>query len=657
VRVSLRDGPRRAWTWLLAPVLLAGLVAAVSAYHLLPHGSLDVDELVYLNQAEALRHGQLTFDATEYTPDFRPYMTGVAGDRVVFKYQPLWPAWLALSVGSTGDHRPGLVVAAMAAALAFWLLARELTEDRRLATAAAVGVVVSPIFVTHSATALAYLPSAALAATALAAALRAVRLGGARWWVVAGTTLGALAFHRPFDAVLVGLPLLLLVAAPASRRATLLVAVAAAPWLILAGAYNHAATGSVVTPAFTVDAPHDTFGFGPRASFEPAGRPVVLPTEDPEPHDETVDYTPGEAARTTGKFALITPLWIAGGVVTLGLAAYAVVIGWADRRRRVLAGVVAAIVVGHFFWWGTSNLLMFLLQTSLGPAYWLAALGPTAALAAAGGRDLVRRVPRRRVLTLVGAGLVVSLVGDWAVAAVRIGDARESRDEQRAEWEAGAATVPRMSLTLVPGPLGNPFVHTVVPADLDAAPRLRAIDLATARQVFRLRDRFPDRSLWAWLPVRPPGTGLEAPRTQELTELPDLATAEVTVHVDVPGATTQWTRLLDDGGHELRRFSTAHLTAEDLRRVPKSAESPGWLAAGAMVRHRDGRRDNVEVRWMLRLKGHRIEIVGPGRGFRRFDYGGRHWLAEDVDDVLVARVEGLSEPRILARQALAHDSR
>jgi hypothetical protein len=106
----------------------------VATYLLLPQGTHNLDELVYLNQAEAIRHGRLTYDADTYVPDFRPYLTGVAGDRVVFKYQPLWPAWLALSEAATGDDRPGLVISAMAAAAAFWLLGRELTGSAWLGT-------------------------------------------------------------------------------------------------------------------------------------------------------------------------------------------------------------------------------------------------------------------------------------------------------------------------------------------------------------------------------------------------------------------------------------------------------------------------------------------------------------------------------------------
>src|ERR671911_520860 len=165
-----------------APVAIAAaagaVVALVAAYVLLPDGSYNLDELVYLNDAEAIRHGRLTYDARGYLPDFRPYLSGVAGDRIVFKYQPLWPAWLAVWELLTGGHRIGLVVAGAVAA--------------------------SPVFVAHIGTALAYLPTAGLAAAALGALLRGVRTGS-RWWLAAaGVAFGALFFHRPFDAVVAG---------------------------------------------------------------------------------------------------------------------------------------------------------------------------------------------------------------------------------------------------------------------------------------------------------------------------------------------------------------------------------------------------------------------------------------------------------------------
>src|SRR5512138_3694296 len=76
---------------LLVTALAGALVALASAYLVWPHGTVDLDEVVYINQAEVISHGRLTLDRTDYVPDFRPYLTGLSGDRVVFKYQPLWP--------------------------------------------------------------------------------------------------------------------------------------------------------------------------------------------------------------------------------------------------------------------------------------------------------------------------------------------------------------------------------------------------------------------------------------------------------------------------------------------------------------------------------------------------------------------------------------
>src|SRR5512132_2303961 len=97
---AARDGSARRAGWrerfgpLLVTALAGALVALASAYLLWPHGTINLDEVVYVNQAEAISHGQLTLDRADHVPDFRPYLTGLSGDRVVFKYQPLWPGLL-----------------------------------------------------------------------------------------------------------------------------------------------------------------------------------------------------------------------------------------------------------------------------------------------------------------------------------------------------------------------------------------------------------------------------------------------------------------------------------------------------------------------------------------------------------------------------------
>jgi hypothetical protein len=658
-----------------APVVIAaavgGLVALASAYLVWPHGTVNLDEIAYLNQAEAITHGSLTYDAGTYLPDFRPYLSGVADDRIVFKYQPLWPAVLAGSEAATGDHRPGLVLAGAATALAMGLLGRELTGSRWLGTATATAVAVSPIFVSHSGSVLAYLPSGGLVAASIGAGLRVGRTGSRAWSLAAGAGFGALFFHRPYDAVLAAIPVGVWLAWRARRDARwaslVTLVLAAAPFVAAWLAYNRYVTGDVLQPAFSVDAPEDRFGFGPRASWAPT---------DPEVSRDLLDFTPWGSLRTVGRFGVVTPLWLAGGVVTLALAVLAVARRRDDGRRWVLAATAGTVIAGHALWWGTQNFVNFGLTGPLGPAYWLGALGPVMALAVAGGRELVSYArglaPPRRKALLAGTavvGLVGSVVGA-AVVGSSIGRAERERDRQIAVVEAA----PRNSVLVLPGGIDDPFVRVVVPADLDAEPRLVAVDERTSDQLFRLRDRFDDRSLWTWLPIHRPGSAFEEPDRYQLGNRPEVAAPQVDVRLTlVDGAVpsgTAWLRTLDDDGAEIDRVEIAFSgSAAQGAAVPAAGASadvegslpdagpggapaartlaigrgPTWLAAGATVVHGDGPRDVVEVRWAARSRDGRVEVIGPGAGHRFYDFpdGGAAWFPEDVAGSLTADVAGL----------------
>jgi len=651
----------------VAPVAIAGaagaLVALVAAYVLLPHGSYNLDELVYLNDAEAIRHGRLTYDASAYLPDFRPYLTGVAGDRIVFKYQPLWPAWLAVSQLLTGGHRLGLVVAGAAVAMAVWLLARELTGNRWLGTATAVAVASSPVFVAHSGTALAYLPTAGLAAAAVGAVLRGVRTGS-RWWLAAaGAAFGALFFHRPFDAVVAGAPAAVWLVLrtgtqgqPDRRwRSLAVVAVSAAPFVVAWLLYNRVTTGAALTPAFSVDAPNDRFGFGRRASWEATGTTFG---------DGAVDYTAGGAVRTVAKFAAVTPLWVAGGAVSVALIGVAMVRGRRDARRWMLLATIVLVIAGYSLWWGTENFVDFGLHRALGPAYWLTGLGSAAALAAAGATDLLAALHdhrwRARVLAGGAAGFALMTVAGLAYFASYLDEVRDIRERQLSAVDAA----PEGSLLLFPTGMADPFLRVLVPADLRGADRLHAVNLETADQPFRLHDRFPGRSLWAWLQDRPTGGALDPPSGFELTELPTLRSRELTVEGTVaPGAggvTATWLRTLDGDGHEVDRLDldpTEKLgpatvaAGRSAGRGPTVGSEPGWLAAGADVLHTDGRRETVEVRWMVRSRDGQLDVIGPGQGYRRYAFpDATAWLAEDVSARIHATIEGL--PRLAPERTI-----
>jgi hypothetical protein len=92
--------------WVVLPAALVAALASLGVSHLaFSAGSPDHDELAYLSQADALRAGELTLPRTTHDPAFRPFLSGVRGDRIVFKYQPAWPAFLAAVRSLTGSYR------------------------------------------------------------------------------------------------------------------------------------------------------------------------------------------------------------------------------------------------------------------------------------------------------------------------------------------------------------------------------------------------------------------------------------------------------------------------------------------------------------------------------------------------------------------------
>ena len=86
--------------------------------------------------------------------------------------------------------------------------------------------------------------------------------------------------------------------------------------------------------------------------LRPAGE--LAPT-DPEFSRDLLDFTPWGSLRTVGRFGVVTPLWLAGGVVTLALAVLAVARRRDDGRRWVLAATAGTVIAGHALWWGTQN--------------------------------------------------------------------------------------------------------------------------------------------------------------------------------------------------------------------------------------------------------------------------------------------------------------
>ena len=129
-------GPFRRWWPLAVVAVLSAIVAVVISRTLFPAGSPNLDEVAYQAQANALVDGRLTLPTEEFVPSFRPYLSGIDGDAVVFKYQPLWPALMAASQWSTGSTLPLRALLAALGVVACAAFANELFGSRRVATIA-----------------------------------------------------------------------------------------------------------------------------------------------------------------------------------------------------------------------------------------------------------------------------------------------------------------------------------------------------------------------------------------------------------------------------------------------------------------------------------------------------------------------------------------
>ncbi|EFC83586.1 hypothetical protein [Parafrankia sp. EUN1f] len=429
---------------------------------LFPDGSGDADEAAYVLQARMLLQGRLTLDATVVEPFFRPWLTGEHDGRVFTKYLPGWPAMLAGSQALFGT-----MVVAPAAVAAGWVvgtfrLARELFADVRTALMAAAGVALSPIVLLHTALPLAYAAGAATLVLAAAELLRGARTGSRPALLLGGASAGFALLIRPFDAVLVLLPVfgLVLVRArqwskPAVRLGALSgarawewvrvrvrtmahragwVGIGALPFVLVAAAYCWYVTGSPLRMPLSASDPLDRFGFGPRR---------ILPSEP------SFLFTRRLALDALRETLAAAPSWLFGGTVLVGLAAAGL---FAPRRRpeRIMLVVTAGVVLGGYsFWWG-SAFAMPGLRNGLGPHYHLAAFTPVVILAAEGARwlwDLSRRLTE-------WLGLAGRAVGERAVAGRAVGrraTAGHVMAGRAGDWWAAGLRLARPGVAVVAG--------------------------------------------------------------------------------------------------------------------------------------------------------------------------------------------------------------
>jgi hypothetical protein len=367
---ALRNGtsaaPHRPWR--RAHVAIALVICAIAAGVAwlgagvgFPDGGPIVDERVYRQQAIAIADGHLTLPAST-SPAHTPRFAAPGPDgALVFKYTPVWAAALALSSTATGSQHPALALAAAGFLGSIIAVAALLARDPRVGLISGVVALLTPAFAVQQAMFLSYVPTLALALGGVAMLITGARRAAHPWLIGAGLLLGTAFFARPFETLLVGIPLGVygLVEAGSVQRAARvagMVAAGAAAPLLLMFAYHWAVLGSPLEHPFSVVSADDRFGFGPRRDL-----PTVA----------TYRYGWSEAWAALGAGAREIVRWAPGGAlgVALGLAGIAL----AERAaRRALAGLLLVTPVGFLFFWGSWNAAVRLeAYRFAGPFYYL----------------------------------------------------------------------------------------------------------------------------------------------------------------------------------------------------------------------------------------------------------------------------------------------
>lgn len=419
--------------WPAAALTVIAVLVALWARHVLaPAYSWNRDEPVYLWQASAMRAGHLAVSDGGFPELFRPWLTA-QGDGVLFsQYTPGWPFVLVAASVLTGTYGAAPLLGAALAVLGTYAIGIELLRDRRIATAAAALMVLSPILAIQGGVYLSYLFTLGLGLLFGALLLRGLRRDRIAELTGAGALLGWVFMTRPYDAVLWGLAFTGYVATQHRSRLRWLLrrlvvcGAAALPFVILTLAHNRHLTGGWLEFPVTAKDPLDTFGFGPRR---------LMPTF------EVIHYDLAKALRGTVKNAFVLPWFLVGSYIGLGAAG----LGLWHRRREpstlALVAILAVFPIGYFVFWGTH--LSSLASRISGPIYFVPLYAPICLSIAS---VLVRWWGARRRAALV---LAVALVVGTIPASVSRFTVNRNISLGQEAWRTSVAGLTEPSLVFV----------------------------------------------------------------------------------------------------------------------------------------------------------------------------------------------------------------
>jgi hypothetical protein len=631
-----------------ALALVAFASSLVTSATLFPRYSLNRDDSVYVAMARMLQRGNLTLAAAEQD-FFRPWASGVVGDRLVLKYTPPWPSVLAVSDLVAGTPRLALGLVAAATVVLTAMVAGEVLGDRWTGILAGALLALSPLFVLQSATYLPYVFQLVLGLAAGHLLLTGLRTSSGRRLLASGAVFGLALFARPFDAVLFALPFVALLWSRREGlrslvgRPTRLLALGAAPVLAVALAYNAHVMGSPFTLPYQATGTKDTFGFGRRGVFD----------------ESTVRFRPGDGLDGMVTNLWWLPSWTFGGVVLVVLA----VLGLrrtTGRARWAVAGLALAFPLGYFAFWGPYAVgrLWPGVQT-LGPFYHLPVIVPLVVFGAAGARTLwdgSTRLGQGRGrlllggLVVVGLGLTATAVPDKVEANAEIRDdyARTARFVEDLELDDAILFLPRRGDS---GFLSStPFLENAI--DLDQ-PVLYAEE--RAEEDFELLDRYPDRSAHRLTEDLRPGetTGGALAATELRVDRGTSATVTVEI-TDTTGAPevvayahdgrTEWRRPLDEGPEAGATYPVTWTVvpagdgAAPAEGTVELEPGSGVVSFGVEVLEPGQPRERRwEHRIPYRVQDGEVELLRPGTGWALTGTRRLRWVEDHVGNPVQER--------------------
>jgi len=615
---------------------------------LVPLGTRDLDEGVYVLQAHMFLDGLVSLPVDRYGEFFRPWLSGQHDGRIFTVYQPGMPAFIAGSLLVFRSAHVGIALLAALEIPAAYGFTVELLDDRRIAITACAFLAVTPMFLLHSALVLSYLLSLLGLTAGGWALLRATRTHRGRDVVLGGLLLGVTLLTRPFDAALFGVPVLVFVGYRMrrdglARHLAAPLGVGLAPAVVITLWYNWKATGAPLDfPNNTAD-PLNTFGFGARNIM--VGQP-------------TFDYNVSLAWHALTANLHAVPSWLFGGMVMVALALYGVV----TLRHRVAEAVLLvalslAFPVGYFFWWATA-LSSSGATNGLGPHYYIPSILPVLVLGAVGFTRLLQG--RSWLLTVAAVAVLVAVTG-WAVP-----DKISVNDNVTKSFERLHGAIPSgLNDALV-------FVHTTSPYLVGSYPFLQTDPDLQGKVVyagergmldFDLIRQMRGRRAYMLAVEYEPGDQLFAPtggltpieavsgRRLDVTLRPlepaPAAGTYVRAYLAVGGTTSDVPLQAPPGGafpavSWALAQGAAPPGAPHPVSVPPRSEGTITLGVETSASPSFSSPTRTETRMLYDTSGDDLRTLAPGLGWQlvQFPHGRAAWLPTDVTSKLDVRVTG-----------------